>query len=81
MDIPHEDKSETSSIFNMISTQFQSNIQVLRTNNARDYFNSTLGSFISSHAILTLVHMWTLLNKMGLPKGKIDTFLRSLVFL
>ena len=29
-------------IYNMIQTQFHAKIQVLKTNNARDYFNSIL---------------------------------------
>ena len=41
-----KEKSETSQIFKnfhaMVRTQFQMSIQVLKTDNARDFFNSTL---------------------------------------
>ena len=36
----------------MISTQFQSNIQVFKTDNARYYFNSILGPYLSKHGII-----------------------------
>ena len=36
----------------MIQTQFQTQIQVLRSDNARDYFNSTLGNYLSAHGII-----------------------------
>ena len=36
----------------MISTQFQRNIQVLKTDNARDYFNSILGPYLSKNGII-----------------------------
>ena len=42
-----KDKFETSQLktvfHKMIQTQFQVNIQILKTDNARDFFNSTLG--------------------------------------
>lgn len=51
-----KDKSETSTIFqtfhSMISTQFHSKIQVLKTDNAKDYFNLTLGPYLSTHGIM-----------------------------
>ena len=51
-----KEKSETSHIFQnfhkMIQTQFQTNIQVLRTDNARDFFNSVLGSYLQSNGII-----------------------------
>ena len=51
-----KEKSETATIFqsfhSMISTQFQSNIQVLKTDNAKDYFNSILGPYLSKHGII-----------------------------
>lgn len=41
-----KEKSEVSQIFknykNMIRTQFNTKIQILRTDNARDYFSSVL---------------------------------------
>ena len=51
-----KEKSETATIFqsfhSMISTQFQSKIQVLKTDNAKEYFNSVLGSYLSNHGII-----------------------------
>ena len=51
-----KEKSETSHIFQnfhkMIQTQFQTYIQVLRTDNARDFFNSVLGSYLQSNGII-----------------------------
>ena len=51
-----KEKSETASTFkkfySMIKTQFQSDIQMIRTDNAREYFNSVLGPFFSTHGIL-----------------------------
>ena len=51
-----KEKSEISTIFqsfySMISTQFQSKIQVFKTDNARDYFNSILGFYLSKHDIV-----------------------------
>ncbi|CAN1305751.1 Copia protein [Linum perenne] len=51
-----KDKSETTQVFQdfyaMVETQFQTKIRVLRTDNARDYFNSALGRFLSTHGIV-----------------------------
>ena len=51
-----KEKSETATNFQffhtMISTQFKSQIQVLKTDNAKDYFNSILGSYLSKHGIV-----------------------------
>ncbi|CAN1337340.1 Retrovirus-related Pol polyprotein from transposon TNT 1-94 [Linum perenne] len=51
-----KDKSETTGIFqsfhSMIQTQFQENIRVLKTDNAHDYFNRTLGAFLLRHGII-----------------------------
>ena len=51
-----KEKSETSAIFqsfhSMISTQFQSKIQILKTDNATDYFNSIIGPYLSKHGII-----------------------------
>lgn len=33
----------------MIQTQFQTNIKVLKANNARDFLNSALGTYLQSH--------------------------------
>ena len=52
-----KEKSETATIFQffrtMISTHFKSQIQVLKIDNAKDYFNSILGgSYLSKHGIV-----------------------------
>ncbi|CAN1188688.1 Retrovirus-related Pol polyprotein from transposon TNT 1-94 [Linum perenne] len=51
-----KEKSETTTIFQnfhrMVSTQFQTTIQVLKTDNAHDYFNSALGSYLTTHGII-----------------------------
>ncbi|CAN1145812.1 Retrovirus-related Pol polyprotein from transposon TNT 1-94, partial [Linum perenne] len=51
-----KEKSEATSIFQtfytMVQTQFQTQIQVLKTDNAHDYFNSALGSFLIEHEII-----------------------------
>ncbi|CAN1152028.1 Retrovirus-related Pol polyprotein from transposon TNT 1-94, partial [Linum perenne] len=51
-----KEKSDTTRVFQnfytMIETQFQTKVKVLRTDNARDYFNSALGSFLSTHGII-----------------------------
>ena len=51
-----KEKSEAGSIFknfdNMIQTQFYKKIKVLRTDNARDYFNSILGEYLDKNGII-----------------------------
>lgn len=51
-----KEKSETSRIFqsfyNLILTQFHSKIQVLKTDNARDYFNTHLGHYLVEKGIV-----------------------------
>ncbi|CAN1338667.1 Retrovirus-related Pol polyprotein from transposon TNT 1-94 [Linum perenne] len=51
-----KDKSETSQLFKefhaMVKTQFHTNILVLRTDNARDYFNSVMGNYLSQEGII-----------------------------
>ncbi|CAN1837958.1 Retrovirus-related Pol polyprotein from transposon TNT 1-94 [Linum perenne] len=50
------EKSETRTIFQhfytMVSTQFHTKIQVLKTDNARDYFNSILSTFLVQNGIV-----------------------------
>ncbi|MCB7430195.1 transposase family protein, partial [Erysipelatoclostridium ramosum] len=49
-------KSETSNLFKtfhkMVQTQFDTSIQIIHTDNARDYFNSELGDFFKTHGII-----------------------------
>ena len=51
-----KEKSEAGPIFknfhNMIQTQFQTKIKVFRSDNAKEYFNSILGAYLMSHAII-----------------------------
>ena len=51
-----KEKSETVTIFQffhtMVLTQFKSHIQVLKTDNAKDYFNSILGPYLANHGIV-----------------------------
>lgn len=51
-----EEKSETARTFQnfhkMIKTQFQANIQILCTDNGREYFSSILGSYLTNHGIV-----------------------------
>ena len=53
-----KEKSETGQIFKifkyMIKTQFQSKIEILKSDNARDYFNSILGEFLAKDGIVPL---------------------------
>jgi len=50
------EKSEVSQIFqnfhSMIQTQFHTNIQILKTNNAKEYFNSKLNTYYLNQGIL-----------------------------
>ena len=39
-------------IYNMIQTQFHTKMQVLKTNNTREYFNSIMGDFLLSEGIV-----------------------------
>ncbi|CAN0913556.1 Retrovirus-related Pol polyprotein from transposon TNT 1-94, partial [Linum grandiflorum] len=51
-----KEKSESASVFQLfhtiVATQFQTQIKVLKTDNAHDYFNKTLGSFLQLHGIV-----------------------------
>ena len=51
-----KEKSEVGQIFknfsNMIQTQFQAKIQVLKTDNAKEYFNSVLGDYLLHEGIV-----------------------------
>ena len=53
-----KEKSEVGQIFqnfnSMIQTQFQNKIQVLKTDNAKEYFKSILGSCLMSQGIVHL---------------------------
>ena len=51
-----KEKSEVDQIFknfyNIIQTQFHEKIQVLKIDNARDYFNSIIGEFLLKEGIV-----------------------------
>lgn len=51
-----EEKLETKHIFQnfhaLVQTQFKGNIQILKTDNAKDFFNLSLGSYLKSHGIV-----------------------------
>ncbi|CAN1121074.1 Retrovirus-related Pol polyprotein from transposon TNT 1-94 [Linum perenne] len=51
-----KDKSETRTIFQqfymMICAQFHAKIQILKTDNARDYFNNILSAFLTQNGII-----------------------------
>ena len=51
-------KSEVSEIFkkfhSMIQTQFHTNIQILKTDNAKDYFNYVLASYLTQKGVIHL---------------------------
>ena len=51
-----KEKSKAKEIFKnfnvMINTQFQTKIQIFRTNNGTEYFNSILGPYLREHCII-----------------------------
>ena len=51
-----KEKSEVDQMFkkiyNIIQTQFHEKIQVLKIDNARDYFNSVIGEFLLKEGIV-----------------------------
>ena len=61
-------------IFNsMIQTQFQTKIQVLKTNNAKEYFKTILGSYLLSQGIVHLSSCVDTPQQNGATERKIDT--------
>lgn len=75
-----KDRSELSPIFvsflNEIKNQFGKIIEVLKNDNAKEYFSSALSSFLSSQGILQQSTCSIHHNKMEQEKGKIDIQLR-----
>ena len=51
-----KDKSDAAQTFknfhSMIQTQFQAKIQILRNDNGREFFNTSLSQFLSHHGII-----------------------------
>ncbi|RVW93973.1 Retrovirus-related Pol polyprotein from transposon TNT 1-94 [Vitis vinifera] len=54
--IPYEEEIRSEEIFenfnNMVQTRFQAKIQVLRTDNAREYYHNILGSYLLENGIV-----------------------------
>lgn len=73
-----KEKSQTATIFQsfhiMISTQFKSQIQVLKTDNAKDYFNSILGPYLSKHGIIHISSCVDTPQQNGVAERKKQTF-------
>ena len=51
-----KEKSEVTKIFEsfhqMVQTQFQTKVQILRTNNGREYYNTILASYLHKHGMI-----------------------------
>ncbi|CAN1248148.1 Retrovirus-related Pol polyprotein from transposon RE2 [Linum perenne] len=77
-----KDKFETARIFQnfyeMVQTQFQTRIKVLKTDNARDYFNSILGSFLTYHGIIHSSSCVDTPEQNGIAERKKHIFLKLL---
>lgn len=75
-----KEKSEAGQIFKnfnaMIQTQFQTKIQVLKTDNAREYFASILSDYLSSHGIIHLSSCVDTPQQNGVAGRKIGIFSR-----
>ena len=69
-----KEKSETSSIFQhfhqMVATQFSTNIQVLKTDNAKDYFNTVLGKYLTEHGVVHISSCVETPQKNGIAERK-----------
>ena len=81
------DKSEVATMFEnfytMISTQYDSNIQFLRTDNGTEYFNETLNNFLLKKGMLHQSSCVNTPQQNGVPKRKNRHLLeiaRSLLF-
>lgn len=78
-----KDKSETSHIFKnfhtIIQTQFSTKIQILRSDRARDFFNSVLGNFLTSQGIIHQSSCVDTLQQNGVSERKTVIYLRLLV--
>ena len=69
-----KEKSETGAIFksfhSMINTQFKSKIQVLKSDNAKEYFNSILGPYLLEQSIIHLRSCVSTPQQNGVAKRK-----------
>ena len=82
-----KDKTEAKDIFknfhNMIKTQFQTQIQILRSDNGTEYFNSVLGSYLRENGIIHQSSCRDTLQQNGIAECKNRHLLevaRSLLF-
>jgi uncharacterized protein (DUF2164 family) len=68
------EKSEVSQIFqnfhSIIQTQFHTNIQILKTNNAKEYFNSELNTYYLNQGILHISSCVDTPQQNGVAKRK-----------
>ena len=64
-----KEKSEVGQIFQtfhkMIQNQFQTKIQVLNTDNGKEFFQSNLRTYLRNQGIIHLFHVLKHLNKTG----------------
>ena len=82
-----KEKSNVHSIFmnfhSMIQIQFQTKIQIFRTNNGKEYFNSVLGDFLINHGIIHQSSCVDIPQQNGIAERKNRHFLevtRALMF-
>ena len=72
-----KDKSETGPIFqtfhSMVQQQFNVKIQILRTDNGKEYFNSIIGHYLSQQGIIHQSSCVDTPQQMGLLNGRTDT--------
>jgi hypothetical protein len=70
--LPHGKKSKVAErfkdFFQMIETQFQTKIGILRSDNGTEYFNKYLNTFLVFKGIIHNQLVMILHNKMVLPK-------------
>lgn len=66
------DANKTFQTFHqMVQTQFQARIQILRTDNGKEYFNNVIEEYLSHHGIIHQSVALILHNKMGYQNTKI----------
>ena len=77
-----KEKSDVGTIFkifnNMVQTQFQTKIQVFRTDNGKEYFNKFLGHYFVENGIFHQSSCTDTPNKMELLNAKISISLKLL---
>lgn len=58
--------------FNMDQTQFQTKIQVSKTDNVKEYFKKELDMYLEKMELFLRVHVLIIFNKIRKSKGRID---------